>query len=137
MRTHKTRRQSKVLYCHVQIRLTSHLWIIFLMLIISILPNSCCGVFANAHPRSNIHPQPNPGSYKPRPSHFHLFVQPLPMQAITTITSPPPLPQVFRHGPKRRSKASSKHVSKLPLMALTPTVRMGRSGSGTCQASPT
>ena len=43
------------------IRLVSRLWILFFTLLISMLPNSCNGAYANTYPRP--HPNPNPASF--------------------------------------------------------------------------
>ena len=43
---------------HAQIRLPSHLLIVFLLIFINISPNSCSGACANAHPQSSPHTNP-------------------------------------------------------------------------------
>ena len=53
---------------HTQINLSSRLWILFLMLLISIPPNSCNGRCANAYLQSHIYAHPKPIIILP-PSH--------------------------------------------------------------------
>ena len=53
------------------------------------------------------------------------------------IVTPPLTTQRFCRSPKCISKALLAHASNSPQKAIAPTVRMDRSGSGTCQTSPT
>ena len=55
-RTLTTQRQSKAIHQHKQIRLPSHLRILFLMVLISMVPNSYGGACVNTH--ANCRPFP-------------------------------------------------------------------------------
>ena len=60
-RSHRYRKNITPTYARNQFCLPSRLWILFFMLLSSMLPNSCRGACANAHPQSR--PHPNPASY--------------------------------------------------------------------------
>ena len=118
---------------HAQINLSSQLWILFLVVLISISPNPCSGgTLANAN-ISNL-PDPKPVSSIPWPPHCHLFVQP----ACNPYTRAPTTTISYQRScrdPERTLKAPLMCASNYSRKSVALTACTDQWGSGTYQGS--
>ena len=105
-------------------QVTWQLRIVFLVLLVGILPNSCDGAHTNVNPHFR---------YNVDPAAILAFL-PLPTLQLgpTALPSPTP-PQRSRHNPEQSSVARFTRVSNCPRKVIAPTAHMGLSGSGTFQ----
>ena len=125
-----------------QIGLPSHTRMMILMFVLGIAPNSCRGACATTHlPRCHF---PSP-KICIMPTVTLIIVRSILFNTGKSIdptlrnTLQTPL-QRSRRNPKWSSKVPLTHASNFPnnpRRTLARTVRTDRSGSGTCQASPT
>ena len=134
-----TRKQSKAIQGPVdqrtQIRLPSHLWILFFMLLLSISPNHCSGACATTYLQSCPCLHPNPVSLAHTVTlSFNLSQCLEPNPSVLLL---PPPPQRSCHNRKWSSKAPLMYASNCLQKAIARTVRMGQLGSGTYQESLT
>ena len=130
----QTQRQLETVHQDVQIRLPSRLWVPLLMILISMSPKSCSGACAIYNFNRTLALTLNLSHITlPR---FRLISPTLRTQSYYIVT-PPLTTQRFCRSPNCISKALLAQASNSPQKAIAPTVRMDRSGSGTCQTSPT
>ena len=121
---------------HGQINLSSQLWVLFLMIFISMSPNSCSGSYANEHLQSRIYPYRKPFSTKTRSNLLRtqaIFFATNSLIHIHAHTQPPT--QNSCRDPERSSKAPLTRAlissrTTLPLLDFAAlTVQTDRSGS--------
>ena len=126
---------------HGQMNLSSQLWVLFLMIFISMSPNSCSGSYANEHLQSRIYPYRKPFSTKTRSNllgtQAHFFAT---NSLIHTHVHTQPPTQHSCRDPERSSKAPLTHASMMLSRATLPlldfaalTVHTDQSGSLTYQ----
>ena len=111
---HIQTQRTKAIHQHAQIRLSSRLWILFLMLLVSMLPNCCSGgACASAH----LQPRSKPNPVGVLLLHLSQFLELSPTVSLT-----PPPPQRSRRDPDVRSKTPLAHAWKRPREAIVPAV---------------
>ena len=118
-----------------QIRLPSHLWVLFLMLLISISPNPCRGACWTTHIQS--HPHYTPCLFRPHTVTLSFNLSQCLKLNPTVLLLPHAHPQRSCRNPKWSSKAPLTHASSSRQKAIARTGHTGQSGSGTYQESPT